>query len=58
MKFAKFPGPVLGDGAENLYTALYGEDGARFVDILDSSPNEIAVVSRLLAYLQQCKRGA
>ena len=49
MNFAKFPAPVLGDDAQSLYSMLYGEAGERFVDILSSSPDEIAVISRLIA---------
>lgn len=52
MNFAKFSAPVLGDDTQKLYTELYGEDGGRFVDILNTSPNEIAVISRLIAYLK------
>ena len=52
---AKFPAPVLGGGTQELYTRLYGEDGGRFVDILSTSPDEIAVLSRLIAYLKDRK---
>lgn len=52
MNFAKFPAPVLGDDTQVLYAKLYGDAGERFVDILNSSPNEIAVISRLIAYLK------
>ena len=55
MGFAKFPAPVLGDDIQELYIKLYGDDGERFVDILDTSPNEIAVISRLIAYLKDKK---
>lgn len=51
MNFAKFPAPVLGDGAEVLYSNLYGVAGEQFVEILNTSPDEIAVISRLIAYL-------
>lgn len=47
----RFPSPTMDDTAQNLYTELYGDAGARFVGILNSSPNEIAVISRLIAYL-------
>lgn len=57
MNFAKFSAPVLGDEAQELYTKLYGNDGERFIDILNTSPNEIAVISRLIAYLEE-KKGA
>ncbi len=57
MNFAKFSAPVLGDETQELYTKLYGNDGERFIDILNTSPNEIAVISRLIAYLKE-KKGA
>ena len=55
MNFAKFPAPVLGDDAQSLYSKLYGKAGERFVDILNTSPDEIAVISRLIAYLAERK---
>lgn len=55
MNFAKFPAPVLGEDTQELYTKLYGAAGEKFVDILDTSPNEIAVISRLIAYLKDRK---
>lgn len=53
INFARFSAPVLGDGIQELYTKLYGEVGEKFVDILNISPNEIAVISRLIAYLKE-----
>ena len=55
MNFAKFPAPVLGDDTQKLYTKLYGEAGEKFVEILSTSPDEIAVISRLIACLQYKK---
>ncbi len=55
MNFAKFPAPVLGNDTQELYTKLYGNAGERFVNILNTSPNEIAVISRLIAYLKDKK---
>lgn len=52
VNFAKFSVPVLGDDTYELYTQLYGEYGEQFVDILSTAPNEIAVISRLIAYLK------
>lgn len=49
---SKFPGAVLGDDAQELYTKLYGDAGEKLVEILNTSPNEIAVISRLIAYLK------
>ena len=55
MNFAKFPTPVLGDDTQDLYDKLYGNAGEKFVEILNTSPNEIAVISRLIAYLMEKK---
>lgn len=55
MNFAKFPAPVLGDDTQALYSRLYGEAGDRFVEILNTSPDEIAVISRIIAYLTEKK---
>lgn len=57
MNFAKFPDPVLGDDTQELYTKLYGDDGEKFVNILGTSPSEITVISRLIAYLKDKKGG-
>lgn len=57
INFTKFPVPVLGDNISRLYTQLYGDAGENFVDILRSSPDEIAVISRLIAYLREKKGG-
>ena len=48
---------MLGEEARALYARLYGGNGRRFADILDTSPDEIAVVSRLIAYLAQREEG-
>lgn len=54
----KFEAPGMDATAKELYSALYGEDiGMRFVDVLSSSPDEIAVISRLIAFLMTCKKG-
>ncbi len=58
MNFAKFSAPVLEDDTQELYTKLYGDAGEKFVDILNTSPNEIAVISRLIAYLRDKMGGA
>ena len=48
----------MDDTAKELYSALYGEDiGKRFVEVLATSPDEIAVISRLIAYLMTSKKG-
>ena len=54
----KFEVPVLDENTKNLYTRLYGEkSGERFVNILSTSPDEIAVISRLIAFLMDKKKG-
>ena len=55
MNFAKFSAPVLGDDAQELYIKLYGDVGEKFINILNTSPNEIAVISRLITYLADKK---
>lgn len=55
MNFAKFSAPVMDDNAQALYSKLYGNAGERFVDILNTSPDEIAVISRMIAYLTERK---
>ena len=47
----RFPSPTMDETAQKLYAELYGDAGARFVGILNSSPNEISVISRLIAHL-------
>lgn len=53
----KFPAPALNDEAHELYDKLYGEAGEQFIGILNSSPDEIAVISRLIAYLADKTKG-
>lgn len=54
----KFEVPGMDDTARELYSALYGEDvGKRFVDVLSSSPDEIAVISRLIAFIANEYKG-
>ena len=54
----KFEVPGMDDTAKELYSELYGEDiGKRFVEVLATSPDEIAVISRLIAYLMTIKKG-
>ena len=55
MRFAKFPTPVLGNNTQTLYSKLYGDAGKMYIDILNSSPDEIAVISRLIAFLSEKK---
>ncbi len=52
----KFPSPAMNEEAQELYNSLYGDAGSGFVDILNTSPDEIAVLSRLIAYLGSEKK--
>jgi len=52
----KFPSPAMNEEAQELYNSLYGDAGSSFVDILNTSPDEIAVLSRLIAYLGSEKK--
>lgn len=55
--FTRWTSPILGQEAEAVYAGIYGDDGEDFIRILETSPYEIAVVSRLIAYLQKVKGG-
>ena len=55
MNFAKFTAPVLGEDTQELYSELYGDAGNKFVDVLSTSPDEIAVVSKMIAFLNKQK---
>ena len=49
--------PVISDDAHKQYEKLYGQEGSRYLSVLESSPLEIAVLSRLIAYLTLLKEG-
>ena len=53
----RWTNPILGEGADAVYTEMYGDDGKNFIHVLESSPYEIAVVSRLIAYLEKGRGG-
>lgn len=53
--FVRFSPPVFDESSSELYSRLYGESGEHFMEIMDSSPHEIAVISRLIAYLSEKK---
>lgn len=55
--FTRWTSPILGQEAEVVYADIYGNEGADFLRVLETSPYEIAVVSRLIAYLQKVKGG-
>lgn len=49
----KFSAPVMGEATERLYERMYGERGRLFLEILEGSPDEIAVISSMLACLAE-----
>lgn len=53
----RWTNPILGEVADAVYTEMYGDDGKNFIHVLESSPYEIAVVSRLIAYLEKVRGG-
>lgn len=52
----RFDTPGMGREADRLYDGIYGKSGTDFIRVLRSSPYEIAVLSRLLAYLEQKRK--
>lgn len=49
--FIGWNNPIIHDDTRKLYEDLYGANGSRYLSILESSPREIAVISRLIAHL-------
>ena len=49
--------PVLGEDAEAQYAGIYGSAGKEFLRILKTTPNEIGMVSRLIACLHEAVNG-
>lgn len=43
--------PVLTSEIRRMYDKLYGEDGKAYLEVLETSPFEVAAVSTLLAFL-------
>ena len=56
-KFNRWTSPVLGEEADSLYTDIYGDEGKEFIRVLEDSPYEIAVISRLIAHLEKVRGG-
>ena len=52
----RWTSPILGQQAQTVYGELYGPSGRRFLELLETAPYEITVLSRLLACLHR-KRG-
>lgn len=55
--FTRWTSPILGQEADTVYARVYGDEGESFLHVLESSPYEIAVVSRLIAYLDVVRGG-
>lgn len=55
--FTRWTSPFLGRESRTLYGGCYGGDAEPFLSVLESGPYEIAVLSRLTAYLQQSMKG-
>lgn len=53
----RFSPPVLDGTAKTHYEALYQDAGVQFMNVLNTSPNEIAVLSRMLVYLNEKSGG-
>lgn len=53
--FVGWNNPIIHNDTRQLYEELYGENGSRYLAILENSPREIAVISRLIAHLMSCK---
>ena len=52
MNITKFPVSVLTTETQELYKSLYGSElGTQFIEILNTSPEEISIISKLIAYL-------
>lgn len=56
INLTRFGTPGMEQEAEKIYSSIYGDSGMNFVHILRESPYEIAVLSRLITYLEQKKK--
>ena len=52
-----FSNPIINSRMKDIYTDAYGDNGAEFVNILEECPYEVAVLSRLTAYLKSRVKG-
>lgn len=57
MNPTRFGTPGMGQEAETTYGNVYGDSGVNFIQVLRDSPYEIAVLSRLITYLEQKRKG-
>lgn len=56
MNPTRFGTPGMGQETEMVYNHVYGGNGVHFIRILRESPYEIAVLSRLIACLEQKRK--
>ena len=49
----RFPIPGMDENTLVMYSNLYGENAEHFIGVLNTSPEEISVISRLIAYLAE-----
>lgn len=57
MNPTRFGTPGMGQETERAYNNIYGDNGISFIRVLRESPYEIAVLSRLITYLEQKQKG-
>lgn len=49
---------IINEKGQDAYAEMYGENGQQFVDIMETAPYEIAVISQLITYLQKKRQEA
>ena len=54
--FVRWENPILNDDAKTVFEENYGKNAQSILDVLNTSPEEIAVISMLLAYLNTLNR--
>lgn len=52
-----FSNPIINSRVKEIYSQLYGANGADFVNVLEDCPYEVAALSILTAYLKLQLRG-
>lgn len=49
--FFRWENPILNDDVKTVFEENYGKNAQSILDVLETSPDEIAVISMLLTYL-------
>lgn len=49
---------IINEKGQDAYAEMYGENGQQFVDIMETAPYEITVISQLITYLQKKRQEA